>query len=131
MDNIALFNQYCGKILSTLYGEFPLKIDLKASDFTHKTIDTETLTQPKENKLFFATIDFLKQENLIVFAKKDNLEYIHQCSLTLKGLNLLNQIPKSLQESYGNLLKKYAISASSEALSVIVSRILDLLGKAF
>lgn len=131
MDNIALFNQYCGKILSTLYGEFPLKIDLKASDFTHKTIDTETLTQPKENKLFFATIDFLKQENLITFAKNDNVEYIYQCSLTLKGLNLLNQIPKSLQESYGNLLKKYAINAGNEAFGVIVSRILESLGKAF
>lgn len=114
-----------------LYSEFPLKVDLKASDFTHKTIDAEALTNPKENELFFATIDFLRQENLIVFAKNDNLEYIHQCSLTLKGLNLLNQIPKSLQESYGNLLKKYAINASSEALSVIVSRILELLGKAF
>lgn len=131
MDNIILFNQYCGKILSMLYSEFPLKVDLKASDFTHKTIDAEALTNPKENELFFATIDFLRQENLIVFAKNDNLEYIHQCSLTLKGLNLLNQIPKSLQESYGNLLKKYAINASSEALSVIVSRILELLGKAF
>lgn len=131
MDNITLFNQYCGKILSMLYSEFPLKVDLKASDFTHKAIDAETLTDPKENELFFATIDFLRQENLIVFAKKDNLEYIHQCSLTIKGLNLLNQIPKSLQESYGNLLKKYAINASSEALSVIVSKILDLLGKAF
>lgn len=131
MDNIALFNQYCGKILSVLYGEFPLKMDLKASDFTHKTIDIETLANPKENELFFATIDFLRQENLIVFAKKDNLEYIHQCSLTLKGLNLLNQIPKSLQESYGSLLKKYVINAGNEAFSVIVSRILEALGKTF
>ena len=114
-----------------LYSEFPLKVDLKASDFTHKTIDAETLATPKENELFFATIDFLTQENLVVLSLYYNLEYIHQCSLTLKGLNLLNQIPKSLQESYGNLLKKYAINASSEALSVIVSKILDLLGKAF
>ncbi|WP_278347740.1 hypothetical protein [Helicobacter pullorum] len=59
------------------------------------------------------------------------MERIHQCSLTLKGLNLLNQIPKSLQESYGSLLKKYAMNAGNEAFSVIVSRILDLLGKAF
>ena len=131
MDNITLFNQYCGKILSMLYGEFPLKVDLKASDFTHKTIDAETLATPKENELFFATIDFLRQEKLIVFTKNDNLEHIHQCSLTLKGLNLLNQIPKSLQESYGSLLKKYAKTAGNEAFSVIVSRLLDLLGKAF
>ena len=73
MDNITLFNQYCGKILSLLYSEFPLKVELKASDFTHNTIDSEALTNPKENEIFFATNDFLRQDKLIVFAKKDNM----------------------------------------------------------
>ncbi|WP_278347739.1 hypothetical protein [Helicobacter pullorum] len=70
MDNITLFNQYCGKILSMLYSEFPLKVDLKASDFTHKAIDAETLSTPKENELFFAAIDFFEAREANCFYKK-------------------------------------------------------------
>ena len=53
-----------------LYSEFPLKVDLKASDFTHKAIDAETLSTPKENELFFAAIDFFEAREANCFYKK-------------------------------------------------------------
>ena len=108
MDNIKTFDLYVGKILAFLYKEFPCKCELN-----YKSHFGEV-----NAKIMFATLIWLKDSGFIDFQSTINDDFIYNAILSAKGLELLKQKPKSLENSisFGEWLVSSANSAKDEVI---------------
>ena len=125
MNNIKAFNLACADIFALLYENFPLKVKMfKANDFL-----TENLREYNAT-ILIATLEFLEKESFIVWrTAKVEHGLFADLTLTLKGLSLLNKIPKSLEvkESNGEIIfkaiKNGSFLAASEAVKNAIARL--------
>ncbi|MGZ8225049.1 MAG: hypothetical protein ACXWT3_00230 [Methylococcaceae bacterium] len=87
MTNMEKFNKCAAEIFSLLYEKFPVRIDIKISNFPE-------YDNVEDRKIFHATVDFLNSEG---FLKYTNVVYGGYVSvvLTSKGLAVLNLTPRS------------------------------------
>ena len=116
MDNIKTFDLYVGKILAFLYKEFPCKCELN-----YKSHFGEVNT-----KIMFATLIWLKDSGFIDFESTINDDFIYNAILSAKGLELLKQKPKSLENSisFGEWLSQCASSGKDELIKRSASELL-------
>ena len=116
MTNIEKFDLYAGKILATLYEEFPVRKNLRyLSDFGE--VDA---------KIFASTLEWLIDSDFIECKNQTLDDYlIIGARLTLKGLELLKQKPKTLQKSFGESLKEYAKKGIDAGITTTVNDILS------
>lgn len=118
MTNIEKFDLYVGKILALLYEEFPVRKNIRyLSDFGDVDV-----------RVFASTIEWLIDSEFIEcrhYTIDDDL--IVGARLTLKGLELLKQKPKSLQsgKSFGESLKEYAKKGIDAGISTTANEILS------
>lgn len=109
--NINLFDCFTVKILTELYGQFPVKKDFNVREFNKEFCSEyygkktgETITE-----ILDGTFVFLEENELISYDKsKDGYRggLFLDTGLTLKGLQLLKKEPNSIKErqALGDLL---------------------------
>lgn len=116
MDNIKTFDLYVGKILAFLYKEFPCKCEFSyKSDFGDVNA-----------KIMFATLIWLKDSGFIDFESTINDDFIYNAILSAKGLELLKQKPKSLEQkkSFGEWLSECEQTGKDEIIRKSASELL-------
>jgi len=118
MKNIEKFNKLTAQILTTLYENFPRKIDLEPEKFD-KNMD-------REGRLFFIdTVMWLAENGYISYKSLDNYGNFFMTTLTEKGLMVLNakidliKDKQTFGEYLKYLLQEGSVNALNEAISVI------------
>lgn len=117
MTNIEKFDLYAGKILATLYEEFPVRKNLHyLSDFGDDV----------DGRIFASTLEWLIDSDFIECRNQTlDDDLIIGARLTLKGLELLKQKPKTLQKSFGESLKEYAKKGIDAGITATANDILS------
>ncbi|QKF64519.1 hypothetical protein [Campylobacter corcagiensis] len=116
MQNIELFDLYVGKVLTKLYESFPIKCEIYyKSDFLEV-----------DENIMRGTLIWLKDSEFIKYdAIMPNSDLVTGAILSLKGLELLKQKPKTFQKSLGESLKVLANKGLDSAISKISNDILS------
>lgn len=91
MNNIDEFNKAVAMILTRLYDAFPHQIPM---DFGSDDEDADTA----KVVFYMSTMKFLEQEGFIRYKSQRLSGAYNDVSLTMKGLQILNNIPESLKE---------------------------------
>jgi hypothetical protein len=92
MTNMEKFNEGAAQILSLLYENFPVGIEIKLEDFP-------SYDNAENSKIFSATIAFLKSEGFISYADAVYGGYMGVV-LTAKGFTALNSpLPEAISGS--------------------------------
>lgn len=127
MKNIELFDYYAGVIFAELIDEFPLPQDIKIA----RIIKDEVINNPDDvNKhiaIAYNTGLWLRDNG---FIKVDNsfssVRILQNAILTHKGLELLKQIPPSLNGvSFADSIKNAVKLGKDEAIKESVNRLLS------
>lgn len=122
LTNIKQFDLYVGKILAYLYAKFPCRAGFDYS-VEFGECDVEIM---RETLIFLQESEFITIENFAI-----NMPACENVRLSIKGLELLKQTPKSLKSAstIGDYLKQAASTgadaiiqkAANETLSLAVS----------
>ncbi len=83
MENIEKFNKLTAQILTTLYEDFPVKVDITPEEF----IKDETR---KDRRFFINTVMWLAENGYISYGFLDDYGNFFDTVLTEKGLIVLN-----------------------------------------
>jgi hypothetical protein len=118
VDNQQIFDKFVVELLHDLLIHFPKKQDYNIDQFTY-------LASEENRDVFFDSIAFLKDENIIGFSTQVYGGFL-SVSLTGKGLALLNSTPSSLSKSItlANRLKDAVESGSREIYSTVLKELL-------
>lgn len=136
--NIDDFNTGVALILGKLYENFPNAIQLNPSELhTLEYSDSDPLTDEKINRnlelyeIYYHTAFFLLDEGYIRGRRIDGYTVINECTLTSKGLAVLQRVPESIQgkkRSVGDFLidlsKDGLKTVTKEAVKIAVSTVL-------
>ena len=90
MKNIEIFDKQVAVIFAKLYENFPDKIDIECSKILPNS--------DENNKYCDGTISFLEENELISIEEKLIGNGYIGVRLTMKGLKILKQTPKSISE---------------------------------
>lgn len=116
MQNICKFDLYVGMILSKLYESFPIKCDIYYnSEFGE--VDEEVM---RSTFIWLKDSEFIKYDDIMI-----NTDLICGVILSLKGLELLKQKPKTFQKSLGESLKEPLKQGLNSAVAKISNDILS------
>jgi len=85
-DNRQDFNKCTASVLKLLYEKFPNEVDIIIEDLTE---DGEL------NDNYFATMRFLRRENLLYYQELDFSNF-KRTVLTAKGLSILDTVPDNI-----------------------------------
>ncbi|EEQ0121847.1 hypothetical protein P6E80_002029 [Campylobacter coli] len=116
-SNIEKFDFYSAKILAFLLDEFPIKKDI----YILKDIIKDSNATNEDKKFVYETIIALRDFGFISFKEEIqtlSLECFLGVRLTLKSLEILKSIPKTLQsnKTLGEKLKDSIDLADKEAI---------------
>lgn len=131
MTNIEKFDFYSAKILTFLLDEFPIKKDIYVKDIIQDANATN-----EDKKFVCETIMVLRDFGFISFKEEmrnSRLEYYLGVRLTLKSLEILKSIPKTLKnnKTVGEKLKESISLADKEAIKQSVGIVFSLASKFF
>lgn len=134
MLNIELFNEYVAHILAQLYVSFPVKgtLDVRTisghTDVNHYgIICAPDGSESKEAWVAFDTISWLVDNGYVHADSQLARRYYDGCTLTAKGLKLLQAVPKSVQitEPPGgklvSLIKEGSINLAKDLVKEILT----------
>ncbi len=123
MTNMEYFNEHTAKIFAKLYQEFPVKCELRAADFV-----TEGKDEDKSFAVWISTIEWLTDQDYMTYNDSAQGAFYIGSVLTDKGLEVLNQVPDSLnpQERYGDKLLETIEDSSLDAAKSLIG---DLFSK--
>lgn len=103
--NIEEFNKGVVHILAELYENFPNRVQLNTNDFPKvEYSDEDLITNGKVDRyldlceIYRNTAYFLLDEGYISGQKPEGYTYINECTLTSKGLAVLQKVPETLKE---------------------------------
>lgn len=119
--NIEKFNKCAAEIFSLLYEHFPIPNDINLTDYPH-------YDNQENNTIFFATIDFLNEENFIRYQKKVYGGYLGVV-LTSKGFTVLNSpLPKAItgNKTIGSKLKDIVKTGKDESIKILIREAIKL-----
>lgn len=122
VKNLQMFNECVGLIFAHLIDNFPNKIILRCSDIIEGK-QLEGVTQ----EFVSECIEFLYDEGFITYHEKSPSGTMFSFArLSLKGLVVLNSVPKNIEkgENAAQLIKKNATSAGWGVLGDVVANIL-------
>jgi hypothetical protein len=143
MSNIQLFDTYTAEIFKILYENFPVCKDIKPHEIVN-SIEAKYEERPIgdipmiERQICSSALHWLRDNNLIsvyapskkTFTSSDDvsMDELFSCVvLTAKGLAVLKQVPKSIQEGaslgeeISDAVKKGMFSKASELVGVALS----------
>lgn len=139
ISNIERFDRTVVLALAELYGRFPVRKSLVASQFilTDDGQRAEGLSAQEEAELDFNDPYFKRKEfafeclNWLVEAgylhgKPTPYDYIENAVLTAKGLEVLKATPDSLQATLGERLQEAAKSGLWESGKVLIGKAVGL-----
>lgn len=131
-SNIEKFDFYSAKILAFLLDEFPIKKDI----YILKDIIKDSNATNEDKKFVYETIIALRDFGFISFKEEIqtlSLECFLGVRLTLKSLEILKSIPKTLQsnKTLGEKLKDSIALADKEAIKQSISLAFSLANKIF
>lgn len=115
MTNIEKFDFYSAKILAFLLDEFPVEKDISIL----KDIIKDSNATSDEKDFIYHTFKTLKEYGFITFESANiGEDFIYDCKLSLKALEVLKAMPKSLKinKSIGEKLKDSIALADKEAI---------------
>ncbi|MEJ2002995.1 MAG: hypothetical protein P8X77_16745 [Maritimibacter sp.] len=103
MKNIELFDDYTGAILALLYQSFPVPATLDARKLCgHGEIDefgriVDDMGRPSKSfEIAISTLGWLESAGFISSRQKNHYGHM-QVTLTVQGLQLLNDVPDALK----------------------------------
>ena len=114
-------NQWIANILSSLYENFPKRIILIPSQID-KNADLQTQMAISD------LIIWLSEERIIRFQERDISGNFLNCTLTMKGFMILNQIPQALEENttlgekLSKILKEGSINALNQTVNLLIQK---------
>ncbi|WP_338339419.1 hypothetical protein [Xanthomonas euvesicatoria] len=132
MSNIQEFDHACALIFDRLYEDFPMRIDITASELGFFDRNHSS-SRPRE--ILSATFCFLADEGYIDFDRaSDNMATKTDIRLTSKGLSRLQRVPAGVQDASKPLIEQLkeafdsvGRSASSAAVAGATKKILLLI----
>lgn len=134
-DNIDTFNRICIAVFDKLYSEFPVPVDIRMNDLAMSAVPEgasfdstwDILSVGREAINFLADEGFLTHKGGPVDASK-----IYKVRLTMKGLDVLGNVPASIQQQEAakapisqikDLVKGGLKQAGSEAIRQVVAQV--------
>ena len=111
MKNIDQFNEIVGEVFAALYQSFPKKVDLSATEIS------KDKSEGVDREFVAEAIRWLSDYGYVEVKSIHRMETFNYCSLTPKGLGILNAVPDSLKEksaSYGELITEAAKDVALE-----------------
>ena len=131
MKNIEQFNIVVGFLLAKFYSRFPCKSNVNSRVYVEelKALQPDFDWQIGRSGLSVVsdTIDFLISEGILSVSDSSSANYLNVC-LTLKGMNVLNQVPSSIQskKTLGEQLADAAKNTESiKTIASVVKPVLD------
>lgn len=134
-NNIDKFDILVGRILGSLYSEFPIKTTLMPEKFGIKDSAADMLgemdiksSETDELIFFEASVGWLIENELII-AKSAGYGSYYDVRLTLKGLKLLKVVPESMRDdkkTLGDKLKELSKTGREELLKESVKTVFNL-----
>jgi len=132
MKNIEIFSLAVGEILGECYSSFPVPTDITRAtigssvkeyypDFDPSKID---LREP-EYEIAKHTISWLTKAGYIWLTEGDENSNMVKATLSPKGLELLNAVPKSISGSIGSNLAKGAKDIGIAVFQNLVTQVLS------
>ena len=109
-DNRQDFNKCTASVLKLLYEKFPNEVDIIIEDLTE---DGEL------NDNYFATMRFLRRENLLYYQELDFSNF-KRTVLTAKGLSILDTVPDNIDITLAQQL------INPNKITIIVKNIIKL-----
>ena len=131
MQNIELFNEYVARILAQLYESFPVKVSLHADQFSSFSDRSQ---QQMEELVAYSTIEWLVDNGYVHADERIPRSSCYGCTLTDKGLKVLQATPDSVQipdgvqtkETFGeklvHLINKGAVEVAKDIVKEILMR---------
>ncbi|MDD0973804.1 hypothetical protein [Pseudomonas fontis] len=132
VSNIQQFDEITGRVLGTLYENFPVPKSLRIKQFVEDGFIYDERVQvdvPSESGMFFmACIDWLAEAGYLRFRSKAHNDGFVEAVLTAKGLEVLKAIPESLQTgpSLGDQLVDATKSGAKSLLGSIAGQALSI-----
>lgn len=123
MNNIELFNGITGKVFADLYQSFPIEAEIKVYDYLEDFIAEDDYDGSWEfPEMTKATIKWLDKAGYIWLTEPQAYGGVYKATLTPKGLEVLKQVPNSIEptSSIGEKIVEYSKSKFSEGMNEIV-----------
>lgn len=135
-SNIDQFDLITGKVLGTLYGEFPVPVTLNAEQFvepaTRYCEHVDADVPSKEAEFFTACVLWLAEAGYLR-VREQRHGWVRDTVLTAKGLEVLKATPASLQTgpSLGEQLAQASKAGTAEVMRGVVGEALSMGARLF
>ena len=124
--NLEWFDYYAAMLLSELLDTFPLPASLEIANFVKSGVPAENVQKHKQ--IIYYTIVWLRDNGFLkVGTTAFNYESASNMVLTAKGLEILKQVPESINgKSLGDGLKEAVKVGKDELIKQAVNKILSV-----